>query len=167
MRRTIHIFILCVMAALATIAPATVWAQESSSPRIQYHGDFEMVGEFARDGQRLISSSSMAGDDGYFKIMPGDNVRIDAIRAGDAIILDEWRMQIQRFDTRNANQGEITGVVRFKIGERVFEGRVQVQQATCQSIRQPIGTNLFEGCYKYELKGTLRFVEVPADAAQI
>jgi hypothetical protein len=172
MYRIVHIFILFVMVAMV-ISPAAVVAQAETPARTVYSGEFEMMGEFTREGRYWINSAS--GENDYFAIMPGDNITIgdSNYSSGQKLLLDDWLMRISvnssnaKHDNGDHKKVRATGDLRFSIGGSHFEGRLKIEQAICQSIRQPTQSGLFEGCYKYELRGTLRFVEVPADAAEI
>jgi hypothetical protein len=168
MIRFIHIFTMFVMATVAVITPASAIAQEERETRDVFRGEFQMKGDFSRDGAQLISRPPHGVDD-YFKIMPGDNITHWETRFDSAqeILVDDWLLRVQLRSGSNSQTLLGTGEVRFTIDGTTYRGHVSVQEATCQSLRQPVERGLFEGCYKYEFKGTLRFVEVPADAAQI
>jgi hypothetical protein len=167
MYRIIHIFMLFVMATVAVIAPATAVAQEERQTREVFSGEFQMRGDFIRDGSYLVSSSAISAD-GYFEVMPGDNITHWEAKFGSAeeIVTDDWVLRVQLRQDARTQSVHGTGEVRFTINGTTYRGEVSIEEATCYSLRQPT-TSLFEGCYKYELKGKLRFVEVPADAAEI
>jgi hypothetical protein len=168
MIRFIHIFTLLVMAAVAVITPASAIAQEEKETRDVFRGEFQMEGDFTREGAYLISRPPHGVDD-YFKIMPGDNITHWETRFGsvEEILVDDWLLRVHLRSGSNSQTLQGTGEVRFTIDGTTYRGQVSVQDATCQSLRQPVERGLFEDCHKYEFKGTLRFVEVPADAAQI
>jgi hypothetical protein len=168
MYRIIHIFMLFVMAAVAVVAPASASAQEERQTREVFRGEFQMKGDFSREGAQLVSRPPHGIDD-YFKIMPGDNITHWETKFGSAeeIVIDDWILRVQLRRDARTQSVHGTGEVRFTINGTTYRGEVSVEEATCQSLRQPVTRGLFEGCYKYELKGKLRFVEVPADAAEI